>query len=60
MYKIIINLCSKSIDKKVKKEDIINKAKNFDIDLMKVEDSIERLKRSEKIFEKMDLLFFYG
>jgi DNA replicative helicase MCM subunit Mcm2 (Cdc46/Mcm family) len=52
VYDIILNLCSKSRDKKANKEEIIKKAKKIDIDLMRVEDSIERLKRSEKIFEK--------
>jgi DNA replicative helicase MCM subunit Mcm2 (Cdc46/Mcm family) len=57
IYRIILNLCSKSIDNKAKKEDIIIKAKKLNIDLMRVEDSIERLKRSEKILEKNGFIF---
>ena len=57
IYSIILELCSKSIDKKAKKEDIIKKARKLDIDFMRVEDSIERLKKSQKIFEKNGFVF---
>lgn len=57
IYKIIHNICIKMKEKKVKKSVIIKKAEKIGIDLIRVEDSIERLKRSNLITEKNDFLY---
>ena len=57
IYDIIFNLCSKSKEKKTDKKNIIKKAKKFNIDVIRVEDSIERLKRLRKIKVKNDFIF---
>jgi len=49
IYKIIKMICNKSKGKKATISEIIEKAKNFGIDIMRVEDGIERLIRSKKI-----------
>ena len=49
IFKIIQNLCNKSKERIAKKNDVIIKAKSIGIDLMRVEDAIERLKRSKMI-----------
>jgi DNA replicative helicase MCM subunit Mcm2 (Cdc46/Mcm family) len=49
IFKIIKNLCNKSKGKIAKKNDIIIQAKSIGIDIMRVEDAIERLKRSKMI-----------
>ena len=57
IYDIIFKLCSNSKEKKTDKKNIIKIAKKFNIDVMRVEDSIERLKRLRKIKVKNDLIF---
>jgi uncharacterized protein YcfL len=57
IYKMISNICIKMKEKKVKKSVIIKKAEKIGIDLIRVEDSIERLKRSNLIAEKNDFLY---
>lgn len=57
VYKIILYLCSKSKEKKTNKKDIIKKAKEFNIDIMRVEDSVERLKRLKKITLRNEFVF---
>ena len=49
IFKIIKNLCSKSKEKIAKKNEVIIQAKSIGIDVMRVEDAIERLKRSKMI-----------
>ena len=49
IYKIIDTICNKAKEKKAMKAEIIEKAKQFGIDLIRVEDGIERLIRSKKI-----------
>jgi len=57
VYEIILNLCSKSNENKANKKDIINKAMKYNLDIMRVEDAIERLKRLKKIFSNDDFIF---
>ena len=57
VYEIILNLYSKSNEKKAYKKDVINKAMKYNIDIMRVEDAIERLKRLKKIYFNDDFIF---
>jgi hypothetical protein len=57
VYEIILNLCSKSNENKANKKDIINKALKYNIDIMRVEDAIERLIRLKKICFNDDFIF---
>lgn len=49
IYRIIKDISIKSKGKKATKNGIIEKANEFGIDIMRVEDGIERLKRSKTI-----------